>query len=422
MRAVAFLQPCIFDEPRNLQCVLRSEESGHSFAIYSCAVATETEEAAPEPPWILHATGELFSDARGQSLPENLDAIRERCGKAEDSRSFYEALDEMDVHFGSSFRSVTRVFRGADEALVEFALPPNIEADADHYQIHPIALDACFQSVVAILLSAAHGPDAIYLPAALEELCILGDPRRLTLAHARLHRANPSGKGAPVTADVYGFDRSGHLLLSATGLVLRPLNPEDQERTRFNQISNSLYEVAWIPVETATQDAFNMHGRDAQQSAHAAATAATKAIQGTWVLAGAADEPLSSSLSDARRHSVRDHSAGRARSETCYDPERDGATHQRSRLFRNVLVRYLADPAGRGNETRIADAGAVLADRASAAGSGSENHPETLDCDQRSSRPSVGERFAIHFVGIRSLSCRRVSRNACRAIGPRSGP
>ncbi|MGO8719366.1 MAG: SDR family NAD(P)-dependent oxidoreductase [Acidobacteriaceae bacterium] len=299
VRAVAFLQPCTFDEPRNLQCVLRSEEAGHSFAIYSCAVATETEEAAPEPRWILHATGELFSDARGQSLPENLDAIRERCGKEEDSRSFYDAFGEMDVHFGPSFRPVTRVFRGADEALVEFALPPNIESDADHYQIHPIALDACFQSVVAILLSAAHGPDAIYLPAALEELRILGDPRRLTLAHARLHRANPVGSGAPVTANVYGFDRSGHLLLSATGLVLRPLNPEDQERPRFNQISNSLYEVAWIPVEAATQDAFNTHGRDAQQSAHAAATAATKAIQGTWVLAGAADEPLSSSLSEA---------------------------------------------------------------------------------------------------------------------------
>ena len=29
----------------------------------------------------------------------------------------------MDVHFGPSFRTVSRVFRGADEALVEFAIP-----------------------------------------------------------------------------------------------------------------------------------------------------------------------------------------------------------------------------------------------------------------------------------------------------------
>ncbi|MGB8479152.1 MAG: SDR family NAD(P)-dependent oxidoreductase, partial [Acidobacteriaceae bacterium] len=297
VRSVAFLQPCIFDEPRNLQCVLRSEEAGQSFAIYSCAIETEAENAAAGPSWVLHATGSLSSDSGGECLAENLDAIRARCGKEEDSRAFYDALDKMDVDFGASFRSVTRVFRGSDEALVEFALPLDIEADAHRYQIHPIVLDACLQSVVAILLTASHGPDAVYLPAALDELRLLGDPRKLTLAHARLHRANPGESGAPVTADVYGFDRSGHLLLSATGLVLRPLNPEDQQRSRFDQISNSLYEVAWIPVDAVTQDAFNTRGRDARQSVHVAATAATNVSQGAWVLAGTADEALSSSLS-----------------------------------------------------------------------------------------------------------------------------
>ena len=147
------------------------------------------EKTASAPEWILHATGSLAPDTAGQCIAENLNAIRERCGKGEDSRSFYDALGKMDVHFGPSFRSVTRVFRGTDEALVEFVLPSDVEADADRYQIHPVVLDACFQSVVATLLTASHGPDAIYLPAALDELRLLGDPRKLTLAHARLRRA-----------------------------------------------------------------------------------------------------------------------------------------------------------------------------------------------------------------------------------------
>ena len=256
-RAVAFLQPCVFDEPRNLQCVLRDEEEGYSFAIYSCAVETEAEKDLSAHQWVMHAAGQLASEATHETLPESLEAIRERCTDPLDSSSFYRALDELDVHFGPSFRTVSRVFRGADEALAEFAIPHTIAADTDHYQIHPITLDACFQSVVATLLRTEHGIDAIYLPVALQELHISGDPKKLTLAHARLHRDHSVETGASVTADVYGFDRSGHLLLSAKGLVLRPLNPQDRRTVEFNSTSNPLYEVAWIPLAAATGEAFN---------------------------------------------------------------------------------------------------------------------------------------------------------------------
>src|SRR6185437_763215 len=124
-------------------------------------------------------------------------------------------------------------------------------------------------------------------------------PRMLTLAHARLHPVSPGESGAAVKADVYGFDRSGNLLLAALGLVLRPLNAEDRQNPRSDQISNSMYEVAWIAVGGDVQDAFVMHGRDAQQSANGEARTVTKATRGTWVLAGAAEQGLSSSLSNA---------------------------------------------------------------------------------------------------------------------------
>ncbi|MDR5730316.1 MAG: SDR family NAD(P)-dependent oxidoreductase [Terriglobia bacterium] len=299
VRAVAFLQPCIFDEPRNLQCVLRSQERGHSFAIYSCAAETEAEDDATGPQWVLHATGELSSDPRGQSMQENLEAIRKRCGEEKDSNTFYRAFDELGVRFGVSFRPVTRVFLGANEVLVEFALPPDI--DAAPYQIHPIALDACFQAVAAILSPSADSRGAIYLPAALEELRITGDPRTVALAHARVRCGSPDESGLPVTADVYGFDPSGHHLVSATGLMLRPFDREAQEWSGSNSISESIYEVVWIPVEGAAQAVFNPSNIDAQPSAPDAARTAMNAIHGTCVLAGAGDEAWTSSLTHVLR-------------------------------------------------------------------------------------------------------------------------
>ncbi len=285
VQAVAFLQPCIFDDPRMLQCVLRSQETGHSFAIYSCAVDEDASDATHPPQWLLHATGQIVTGAAEDSseklLGNELHDARARCTAESDSASFHREFDDLGLHFGPGFRTVRRVFRGADEALVEFALPPDAQADTNPYQIHPVSLDACLQSVAAVLLASSHGKDTLYLPAALDQLRIVGDPRQMTLGHARM-RGNPA-PGGPVAADVQGFDSVGNLVLSVTGLMLRPLRLGDRNISQSDSNSKSFYEVSWVPYVPAQQLGSNPSGIAAESSASSSDTATRPA----FVLAGA---------------------------------------------------------------------------------------------------------------------------------------
>ncbi|MBA2680427.1 MAG: SDR family NAD(P)-dependent oxidoreductase, partial [Ktedonobacteraceae bacterium] len=245
LQSIAFLQPCVFDEPMILQCVLRGDAISRSFAIYS------RPESSDSGDWLLHATGEIAQPVfyEGNRSPIDLDAIRNRSASRSDASAFYGMFDENDVQFGPDFRPVTRIFHGADEAFVEITLPLVAQSEANSYQIHPITLDACLQAVVALLLNSAGHTAGVHLPAALESLQIHGDPRHLTSAYAQLHPGENFGKTGPLTTDVLGLDRDGNILVSAKGLVLRPLKAERTEVSKADSISSMFYEVDWISLE-----------------------------------------------------------------------------------------------------------------------------------------------------------------------------
>ncbi len=242
LTSIAFLRPCVFDEPRRLQCVLRQSGEAFSFAIYSRA---ETP-AAGEEEWTLHATGGIdhgnSAGIANRIADESLDAIRMRCLQESDASSFYRSFAEHGAGFGANFQSVTRIFRGIDEALVELKFSQAILTDTNLYNIHPVALDGCLQAVVALL-----SEDGVaYLPASLESLKIGGDPRHLAYAYARVSNA----AGQPLTADVVGFDRAGTVLVVANGLTMLPIARGSFAASRTSDpMSKSFYEVKWIPVQ-----------------------------------------------------------------------------------------------------------------------------------------------------------------------------
>ncbi|MGC1781772.1 MAG: SDR family NAD(P)-dependent oxidoreductase, partial [Acidobacteriaceae bacterium] len=245
LRDVSFLRPCIFDEPRILQCVLDEKDNRSTFVIYS------RPEGDVQDEWSLHATGEVSVDAEphaGENVARvEIDAIRKRCTEEIGASAFYGAFEESGAHFGPSFRPVTKISRSSTEALVEFDFVSEVRDDAALYRIHPVALDACFQAVVALLMNSTE--HAVHLPAGLESLRISGDPRKLVAAHAEIRDAHP---GAQLTADVRGFDAAGNVLVRAEGLMLRPMQPPRGERGP-DSLSNAFYEVAWVPVRAAAE-------------------------------------------------------------------------------------------------------------------------------------------------------------------------
>ena len=249
VHSAAFLRSCVFDEPQVLQCVLQGDAAGHSFAIYS------RPQASGQADWVLNATGETAPRTLEESLRADLDVIRRRCSSESDARSFYRRFEEGNVYFGPNFRPLTHIWRGDGEALVEFAVSSEVAADLDRYAIHPVALDACFQAVVALLPTEG---GTKYLPVALESLHLAGDPRGLALAHARVAADSGGGSNASHTAEVRGYDRQGNLLLKATGMVMRPLL--ESIDAQGGAAASPFSQVEWGPIEPQANPEWKIDG------------------------------------------------------------------------------------------------------------------------------------------------------------------
>src|SRR6185437_11821342 len=213
--------------------------------------------------WVLHATGELAEETPAEMGAANrdmvLDEIRRRCKDELAAADFYRRFDEANVHFGPNFRPITRIVHGPGEALVEFEIPSTVQADSGQYQIHPVALDACLQAAVALLFVSTEGSDGIYLPAALESLHIVGDPRTLAVAHARIQGGEKVRQGEPLTADIRAFDADGNIVLSVNGLMMRPLQ-QLSGTAAGESIAKSFYQVEWVPISGDPKQALDLSG------------------------------------------------------------------------------------------------------------------------------------------------------------------
>jgi acyl transferase domain-containing protein/NADPH:quinone reductase-like Zn-dependent oxidoreductase/acyl carrier protein len=254
LREIAFLRPCVFDSACVLQCVLEEKSGTKTFAIYSRLEDDESGE------WSLHATGEIVADearsADAITTRFNFADLRKHCTEEISASAFYRMFEESNVEFGPAFRSIARICRGDTEVLAEFAIPAEARDKSAPYRVHPVALDACFQAVVALLVSPSTENRTIYLPAALESLRIVGDPRELACAHAKIRHAGSSS--SQLVADVRGMDSSGRVLVEANGLVLRPTRQELRDAGAGRLIDQSFLEIDWVPVENGSQRESNV--------------------------------------------------------------------------------------------------------------------------------------------------------------------
>jgi NADPH:quinone reductase-like Zn-dependent oxidoreductase len=242
IHSAAFLQPCVFESPRKIQCILKSSDRGQNFKVYS-----KMADGNVHDEWRLHATGEIAqqpaANADSDSTPVDLADIRRRCSHALGASTFYQKFEEAGLDFGPGFHPLRQVFQGPREALVEFEIPSIARENADRYQVHPVALDACLQAVAAAAMTIEGRNSGLHLPVGIEKLQILGDCRELTIAHAELRE-----RGEELSADFRGFDRNGRLLLAAEGFITRPL-----QLPQTDAVHDLLYEIEWLPLPSDTK-------------------------------------------------------------------------------------------------------------------------------------------------------------------------
>jgi hypothetical protein len=88
----------------------------------------------------------------------------------EDVAAFYQSLARIDLNYGPAFQTIwqLRVDQESGRVLSRIKMQPELTANLSQYCIHPTVLDACFQSLIAML----DGSDTTYLPTGFSEMCV----------------------------------------------------------------------------------------------------------------------------------------------------------------------------------------------------------------------------------------------------------
>ena len=198
--------------------------------------------------WLRHASGRVREGAlrppRAMAgTPERLRAI----GTPVAAAAVYRGLGASGIGLGPSFRALVRLWAAPGEVLGELALPGDLDPLVDG--IHPVLLDACFQTVAGLGRESEETEGVAWFPVGWDRLWLTGPAPDRLYCHVCAREADGDGAvgaGGPETRRVdlvlHGLD--GEVLGEVRGLALRPGTRASLARAA-DEVADLLHEVTW---------------------------------------------------------------------------------------------------------------------------------------------------------------------------------
>jgi acyl transferase domain-containing protein/surfactin synthase thioesterase subunit len=192
------------------------------------SVGANTDDA-----WRTHMIGvarKEDSAPAAQTVPFELDRVRQRCVGSIPIDRYYAALRALGLEYGASFRAIETLLRGNGEILTRVRLPPHLSVDGQP-GLHPALLDACLHLYPALVdtygdfTQAAEEPRRTYLPVGVERFRCAGVGARDVWVHG-VRRQPGNGGQEIVTVDIAIYQDDGRLAAAIEGLSLKQLLPE----------------------------------------------------------------------------------------------------------------------------------------------------------------------------------------------------
>ncbi|MPY65013.1 polyketide synthase dehydratase domain-containing protein, partial [Streptomyces spongiae] len=197
-------------------------------------VYARPDEAAPDQPWTLHATGVLDDLGAGLTEVAGLGAWPPAGARELAVDGLYDVLDESGLTYGSAFRGLARVWVSGDDLFVEAVLPEPVAGEAAAFGLHPALLDTVLH---ALALRAGEGQQGALLPFVWSGVSLHSVGAGVVRA-----RLTPCG------ADAYSLhvsDAAGAPVAVVDSLVLRPVSAADVVRAAAG--SDGLFRLEWGP-------------------------------------------------------------------------------------------------------------------------------------------------------------------------------
>ncbi|MBV2155597.1 non-ribosomal peptide synthetase/type I polyketide synthase [Kitasatospora sp. SUK 42] len=196
----------------------------------------------------VHASGRVRTGQRRAHRPApDLDALRAR-GRHLDGPDCYRRLSERGYDYGPAFQAIAEVWAGPGEALAWIRPTERLGPDAADHHLHPVLLDACFQTLLATRLHTPEG-GSVRLPVSIEEVRLdeIGD--RPLWAHATVTRDS----GEELVGDLALYAEDGTPLGRITGFRVADV-AQASASVGLATIDGWLTELAWTDAPTAPLD------------------------------------------------------------------------------------------------------------------------------------------------------------------------
>ncbi|WSD72819.1 amino acid adenylation domain-containing protein [Streptomyces sp. NBC_01591] len=225
------------------------------------AAFTIASAAQDEGGRAVHASGVVRSgQPRPAGPPADTEALRARTRRRLGGEDCYAALAALGYHYGPAFRAIDEVWIGSGEVLARLRPPAEIGDDAAGHHIHPVLLDACFQSLLATQLPETEAGDAgeserqtsgIRLPLSIDELCLAPVGDRPIWVHATVTR----GDVDELVGDMAVYADSGEHLGGIHGFRAADVE-KASTAVGLGTIDSWLAETVWIdrPFDSAADE------------------------------------------------------------------------------------------------------------------------------------------------------------------------
>lgn len=196
-------------------------------------------QATGEPQ--VHASARLSASATPPAA-YGVAALRAAHPKPVAADDVWRWFDSQGIQFGPSFRALSPGLALSADGTSLFAdlrLPASLRKGASSYTVHPVLLDACFQSVGAFPQVVSGRNGRLLLPLSVRSLRLHCADAVAAHCVARIVAID----AVRVEVDLDLLDASGHVVLSAGGLVMGSnAAGEDADAVACN---SRLLDVAW---------------------------------------------------------------------------------------------------------------------------------------------------------------------------------
>jgi acyl transferase domain-containing protein/acyl carrier protein len=199
-----------------------------------------------EHDWRLHVTGVLTSRASERHSPLLAPSTPGACLSTVFSPAdFYRDLENAGISIGPRFQAIRNMRFGADEGVIDIALPAEIAGQADNYVVHPALIDAALQGFGALLVTVEGRAKS----GSLSVLSEIGNVRLGAPAHGNLtvHVRRSHSAGGTVTGEATVIDDTGAVVLDMQGIRVRSW----QQPARLATAEPAFWKVVWKPRERA---------------------------------------------------------------------------------------------------------------------------------------------------------------------------